>query len=335
MFSALFLFALLGWYAVSAMQGVETYEKEFLEWMHKHSISFLSLGEFKYRLQVFAKNHELIQSHNGKNLPYKLGHNEFSHMTLSEFRDHFRIGSTRPGFLRKAPRDIYQASNDDISSLPAEVDWVAKGAVTDVKNQGQCGSCWTFSAVGALEGAFYLKHGTLVDFSEQELVSCDDSDSGCNGGLMDSAFAWIQKHNGLCTDKDFPYTSGTGSTGTCPDTPCKVVPGSAPKSYKDVKAESVSSLMSAVSKQPVSIAIEADQFAFQFYHSGVLSGSCGQNLDHGVLLVGYGTDDDSGLNYWKVKNSWGSGWGMNGYILIERGTDDLCGVLAEPSFPIL
>lgn len=222
----------------------------------------------------------------------------------------------------------------DLKSLPSSVDWVSAGAVTPVKNQGSCGSCWTFSTTGSLEGAYFLKYGTLLSFSEQELVSCDTTDSGCNGGWMDTAFDWVKANGGITTEDQYPYSSGGGSSGACVSTGYTNVAKVAPSSYTDVTANSVSALMSAVAQQPVSIAIQANQVAFQSYSSGVLTGRCGTNLDHGVLVVGYGTYTD-GTDYWKVKNSWGSTWGMDGYILIERSDADLCGVLDAASYPTL
>jgi len=219
----------------------------------------------------------------------------------------------------------------------------AAGAVTGVKDQGQCGSCWSFSTTGALEGAYEIKYGTLNSYSEQNLVDRDNKqnggkDSGCNGGLMDYAFSWTQKNGGICTEAAYPYTSGTTKTaGTCQQSKCTKDPKVAPKSFTDVAKNSDSALMSAIAKQPVSIAIEADQQAFQLYKSGVFTAACGTNLDHGVLAVGYGTQ--SGQDYYKVKNSWGTSWGMNGYILLARGvsqTQGQCGILSgPPSYPNL
>jgi C1A family cysteine protease len=186
-----------------------------------------------------------------------------------------------------------------------------------------------------MEGAYQIKSGTLLSLSEQELVSCDKKDNGCNGGWMDDAFQYVMNNKGLSSEEDYPYTSGnTGKDGTC-DTSIQSksdIAAVTPSSFTDVKSGSVSALESAVAKQPVSIAIQANQPAFQFYQEGVLTGKCGQRLDHGVLAVGYGTWTD-GTNYWKVKNSWGSSWGMDGYILIEKSDADLCGVLDAASYP--
>jgi len=232
--------------------------------------------------------------------------------------------------LRKNP-DGPMHTDEDVSSLGATVDWTTgKVAVTPVKNQGNCGSCWSFSATGAMEGAYMIAKNSLPSFSEQALVSCDTAgnDKGCSGGWMDDAFKFAMSKGGLPTESAYPYTSGSsGANGACKSwTPYT---GSKPSGFTDVTPKNVNALMTAVAKKPVSIAIQANQAAFQSYKSGVLTGTCGQRLDHGVLLVGYGTD---GVDYWKVKNSWGTTWGEKGYIRIKKGSDDLCGVLDAPSY---
>jgi len=190
------------------------------------------------------------------------------------------------------------------TEVAASIDWVAKGAVTPVKNQQSCGSCWAFSTTGSIEGAYFVATNKLVSLSEEDLVQCDDNgDQGCQGGLMDNAFQWVES-NGIAAEGAYPYTSGGGTTGTC-NTQKKSQPVVTITGYNDVPAKDEDALKAAVSKQPVSVAIEADKNAFQFYSGGVLDNSaCGTNLDHGVLLVGYGTE--GGKDYWKVKNSWGA-----------------------------
>ncbi len=313
----------------------EVYEKMFFDWMEKHGIQFNNGAEFVKRLAVFADNVDYIETHNSENSSFKLGLNHFSHLTFNEFLDQTKIGGARVPNLRRGAENPLHAAPVDSSSLPTEVDWVSKGAVTPVKDQGNCGSCWSFSTTGALESAYFNKYGSLKSFSEQHLVSCDTTDLGCNGGWMDDAFTWVKKNGGICYEGDYPYTSGsTGKSGSCNANSCSADSKVAPASFTDVTPKNVNALMSAVAQQTVSIAIQANQRAFQHYTSGVLTGSCGQNLDHGVLLVGYGTWTD-GTPYWKVKNSWGPSWGMDGYILIERSASDLCGVLDAPSYPNL
>jgi len=307
----------------------DTYEAAFAEHMQKYGLQFKDGAEFVSRLQIFADNYDMIEAHNNGNSSYKMGINKFSHMTLAEFQEATHTGGVRPPMLRK--NNKLHAAPADVSALPASVDWSTTGAVTPVKNQGSCGSCWSFSATGGMEGAYWVKYGKSVSLSEQQLVSCDTVDLGCNGGWMDDAFTFATQNGGLCTETDYPYTSGTGANPACKTT-CAEVANSAPTGFYDVAAGDVNALMSAVAQQPVSVAIQANQVAFQTYSSGVLTGKCGQRLDHGVLAVGYGTWTD-GTPYWKVKNSWGPDWGQDGYILIERSDADLCGILDAASYP--
>jgi C1A family cysteine protease len=188
-------------------------------------------------------------------------------MSFQQWREYIHLGLMRPS-NKTAPARIHRAPSD-LTKLPKSVDWVTDGAVTPVKDQGQCGSCWSFSTTGALEGAFKRKYGNLVSLSEQNLVDCDDTwhggeDHGCNGGLMDNAFNFIEKNGGICSEADYPYVSGTTmKEGKCQQRSCTKVIGTAPTSFTDVEANSEAALMSAVAQQPVSIAIEADQQDFQ------------------------------------------------------------------------
>jgi len=315
------------------------YESKFFDWMSIHNVKVASGERFVHMLENFANNEDIIQAHNSGNSTFKLGHNQFSAMTVQEWREAVHLGLGKPSSDDKAT-NIHQASN---AALPASVDWTTvANVVTPVKDQGQCGSCWSFSTTGALEGAVGIKYpGQLptTGYSEQQLVDCDYGilkNLGCNGGLMDKAFSWIQGQGGLCTEANYPYTSGTTKkNGSCQT--CSKDAKSAVKSYTDVAA-SDAALMSALAQQPVSVAIEADQSTFQLYASGVLTAACGTNLDHGVLAVGYGTLN--GQDYYKVKNSWGPSWGDAGFILLARGAGvqagGQCGILnGPPSYPVL
>mmetsp|Transcript_69891 Transcript_69891/g.194363 ORF Transcript_69891/g.194363 Transcript_69891/m.194363 type:complete len:345 (-) Transcript_69891:149-1183(-) len=320
------------------------YEAKFIDWLNKFEVKLENGAHFVKALENFITNDDHITEHNSKKSTYQLGHNKFSHMSVDEWREAVHLGISRPENRPKASK-VHTAPAGGKSSLPSEVDWVSSGAVTDVKDQGQCGSCWSFSTTGSLEGAYKLKTGTLKSFSEQNLVDCDTlrnggGDLGCNGGLYDTAYEWIQTNGGLCSEEDYPYISGTTKSRSedgC-NTSCSKDAAVTPVSYTDVETNSDEALMSALAQQPVSVAIQADQRDFQLYSSGVFTASCGTNLDHAVLAVGYGTLD--GEDYYKVKNSWGTGWGMDGYILMGRGDsyqkEGQCGILAgPPAYPTL
>merc|ERR1712061_819625 len=206
---------------------------------------------------------------------------------------------------------------------PASMDWSTKGAVTPIKNQGQCGSCWAFSSTGGTEGSWEIATGSLVSLSEQQLVDCSKQNSGCNGGLMDYAFSFYLTTS-IASESSYPYTARDGS---CKSSYTAAIPQGGVTGYKDVSSSS-SALMSAINQQPISVAVQADQSAFQRYSGGIVTSGCGTNLDHGVLAVGL----DTGGGYYLVKNSWGSSWGDNGYLKIST-SGNVCGIHSQPSYP--
>jgi len=307
----------------------------FHEWSVVNGRTYLTPTERDYRESVYKMNVRKIARHNNRRLSWKMGVNKFADMTKKEFSEVY----LNNGYYNETTRPVrdynwYYAFVNP-STLPSSVDWTTKGAVTPVKNQQQCGSCWAFSSTGALEGAWFVKHGVLANLSEQQLVDCSvpQGNQGCNGGLMDSAFQYVIK-NGLTTEAAYPYTATGPNTCVAAGLPVVVTASS----FKDVPTNSDSALMAAVVQQPVSVAVEADQNSFQFYSSGVLTASCGTNLDHGVLVVGYGAA--TGLDYYKVKNSWGADWGESGYIRLARGASyndgaGQCGILMDPSYPVV
>ena len=309
-------------------EGDHVFEwKEFTNFQERFSKKYLSLEEMEARFSVFRENFRNIKQHNNDlTQNFTMGVNQFTDLTPEEFKAQMIRGL-------KAPVGSFGCGtfSNSASGAPASIDWRTKGAVTTVKDQGQCGSCWTFSSTGAMEGAWAIAKGQLIDLAEQELVDCAGlkyGSMGCNGGQMEGAFKFIIE-NGQCAASSYPYTA---KDGTCHS--CSAVAHAT--SCSDVKPNDQLSLKAAVAKQPVAVAIEADTKYFQSYSGGVLtSSSCGTSLDHGVLAVGYG--EENGQKYWLVKNSWGTSWGEQGYVKIGRSesTNDagICGIAMDPSFP--
>jgi len=326
----------------------------FHNWVETHAKEYTTEEEMMTRLQIWMDNHDQIEAHN-KKFPkpkFTLGHNEYSDLTNDEFNQRFKLGkySGVAGSKKENAQNIvnekaevktarHLAEDQLPLELPDYVNWISMGGVTPVKNQGACGSCWAFSTTGALEGAKFVKTGELVPLSEQNLLDCDHEDLGCNGGLMDNAFKFDEKSGGLCSEDDYPYEAKQGKE--CNPMNCTDVPGSLVQTFYDVPAGEEKSLLAALAMQPISVAIQADQFVFQFYKGGVLTDdSCGKRaqLDHGVLAVGYGSDLETNEPYFVVKNSWGETWGESGYIRMSRSSENefgMCGILKMASYPVV
>jgi len=307
----LFVFAL----ALAASQALHL-DTEWEAFKVKYGKGFLSATHHDERKSIFAANLERIEKHNAEHAEgkhsYWLGVNQFADLTNDEFVD------LHTGFAA-VPTGLETADLSNVAA-PSSYDWRDHGAVTPVKNQGQCGSCWAFSTTGTVEGAIFIASGNLVSLSEQNLMDCDSNNNACNGGNPYMALEYIIQNGGIDTEADYPYQMAKGY--------CKY---SNSNSYaitgaKRVSFGSESALKSAVAQVPVSVAIDASHYSFQLYQGGVYDEpSCSSyQLDHGVLAVGYGSE--SGKDYWIVKNSWGAAWGEAGYIKMSRGKSNQCGI---------
>lgn len=298
----------------------------FAQWKVSHKREYSSPSEMLYRLGVFYKAFITVRDHNNSKAAYKMALNHFADVTEEEFL----IKNTGYGFsTRTKSFNFEQAPNAN----PPSIDWTTKGAVNAVKNQGQCGSCWAFSATANMEGVNQILNGKLLNLSEQQLVDCSQAygNYGCNGGLMDNAFKYVKDH-GITTTDVYPYKA---VDQTCKYDP-KTSSGITVTGFTDVPSNNCAALETFVAARPTSVAIAANKI--MYYSSGVFQDmSCGTQLNHGVTAVGYGTDN--GTPFWKVRNSWGANWGEAGYIRMIKNinTSDagICGICMDSSSAII
>ncbi|GBL74643.1 Cathepsin L [Araneus ventricosus] len=289
-------------------------------------------SEEPIRRRIWELSVLAVQTHN---LEASLNMHSFT-IGINHFSDRLMHEYVTMNGLKKVNRP----SNSTFSShflapenanYPDSVDWRKEGFVTGVKDQKDCGSCWAFSATGSLEGQHKRKTGKLVSLSEQNLIDCStlEGNSGCNGGLIDYAFDYIKKH-GIDTEKSYPYMAK--------DQQChfnKQNVGAILTGYVDIPENDEEALKKAVATVgPVSVAINAKGYGFTFYKSGIYEvPKCDpNNLNHAVLIVGYGSEN--GKDYWILKNSWGTSWGEHGYAKFARNKN-MCGIAALASYPLV
>ncbi|XP_047102105.1 cathepsin L [Schistocerca piceifrons] len=328
---------------VAGAQAVAFFDLFLEEWNTfklKHGKKYLSPIEEKFRMKIFMENKKRIAQHNAAfergEVSYQLELNKFGDLLAHEF------GATYNGFNKTRNAKLRESLGIRGSTfippanvnVPPYMDWRKHGAVTEVKNQGSCGSCWAFSSTGALEGQHFRKAGYLTSLSEQNLIDCSHKygNQGCNGGLMDQAFTYVRDNRGIDTEESYPYE---GDDDKCRFKRIDV--GADDTGFVDIPQGDEEQLKVAVATVgPISVAIDAGHDSFQFYSKGVYyEPQCSsENLDHGVLVVGYGTTED-GVQYWLVKNSWGPEWGEDGYIKMARNRDNNCGIASSASYPLV
>jgi cathepsin L len=299
-----------------------------------HEKQYSSVAEETNRRNIWEANVAKIRQHNleadlGMHT-YTLGMNRYGDLTNEEFKKQmngFKASTETSTF----DRHTFLAPSNVV--IPATVDWRKEGYVTPIKDQGQCGSCWAFSATGSLEGQTFAKTKTLPSLSEQNLVDCSGKfgNMGCNGGLMDSAFQYIKSNKGIDTEASYPYEAVDGK---CRFKKADV--GATDTGFVDIKAQNETDLQAAIATVgPISVAIDASHSSFQLYKSGIYNepDCSATQLDHGVLAVGY--DASGSQEYYIVKNSWGTSWGSEGYIWMSRNKQNQCGIATMASYPLV
>ncbi|XP_049468205.1 procathepsin L-like [Panthera uncia] len=333
MHPSLFLAALCLGIASAAPQLNQSLDELWSQWKATHR-KLYDMDEEGWRKEVWEKNMKMIRQHNwehsqGKH-SFTVAMNGFGDMTNEESKqvmNGLQMQKHKKGKVFQAPL---------FAKIPSSVDWREKGYVTPVKDQGPCGSCWAFSATGALEGQMFRKTGKLVSLSEQNLVDCSQAEGneGCNGGLMNNAFQYVKDNGGLDSEESYPYHAQ--------DESCKYKPQDSAANdtgFFDIPQQEKALMVAVATKGPISVGIDASHFTFQFYHEGIYyDPDCSsEDLDHGVLVIGYGTEIGQSINntYWIVKNSWGANWGIDGYIKMAKDRKNHCGIATMASFPVV
>lgn len=318
------------------------YESQFDAWRQRYNKHYSSQQEKQDHFKAFKRNFDTVQETNAKGLHFKLELNAFADIAPEDFA--LSHGTARPRDSKQAFQGAALLGQHEPTgnSLPSSVDWYASGAVTPVQNQGTCGACWAFATTAAIEGAWFLatkanKTQQLLKLSEQQLVDCSgNTGMDCHGGRIDIALQYMaQLKQPVCTEGSYPYAM---QDQKCREQGCTqgIFPGGI-VGIKNVQEGDEAALMDAVAQQPTATSISADQI-FQLYSSGIFKQECGQQIDHAVLIVGYGTEND--VDYWTIKNSWGTQWGEDGFGRIRRGggmygPDGECKILTEPVYPVV
>ncbi|GJT36438.1 putative peptidase C1A [Tanacetum coccineum] len=318
-------------YHEKELESEEGLQGMYDRWRSHHKVEQKSPERFN----VFKTNVQHVHNTNKMNKPYKLGLNMFADLTNQERISMYSDSKIGHKYALMGPRKPNLSfTYENATNIPPKMDWRCHNAVTPPKSQGQCGSCWAFAAVAAVEGINAIRTGQLIPLSEQQLVDCDNKgrNNGCNGGLYCEAFKFITEHGGLATEASYPYTMKREECDKSKFGHHSVTLDGSEYIPKDDEE----SLLKAVAHQPVVIAMDPSHPDYGFYKEGVLTGECGMNLIHAMTIVGY-DETPEGLKYWIVKNSWGQGWGEKGYIRMQRGVNPpygLCGINSACNIPL-
>lgn len=307
----------------------------FEEWLIKHKKVYNALGEKAKRFEIFKNNLMFIDDHNSRypNKTYTLGLNVFADLTDNEYQSKYlasRINKKRMSLASRNSDGVEYVHKVGSESLPDSVDWRSKGIVLPIENQGECGSCWAFSAICSVEGIYAQRTGKLISLSKQELVDCSPNSEGCDGGDYEDAFEYITFY-GISSEQSYPYEAEDGDCQLEDKTKVVQIDG-----YYEVTKNDEKVLQKSVSDQIISVSIKANSTEFKLYTSGIFNGKCGDELDHSINIIGYGSEDN--VDYWLVRNSWGTEWGEDGYIRIIRNSKNReghCGIAIEPFYPFI
>ncbi|XP_050224496.1 ervatamin-B-like [Mercurialis annua] len=331
-FATLSLITLL-WCNLTSAYSSRSISKLFETWTKQNAKTYASEEEKLHRLKVFEDNFKFVTDHNSQpNTSYTLALNAFADLSSEEFAAS-RLGLGHPSASDSADLLRHRVPfPDTVGVIPPSMDWRREGAVTEVKDQGNCNSCWIFSGIGAIEGINKIATGSLVDLSEQELVDCNGFARGCDPGWVANAYKFAIKNRGIDTESDYPYKARHMQCQKDKlNNRAAAIDGYAKVPYGNEDA-----LLKAVAIQPVSVLICASDTTFQFYSKGFFTGPCCKGTNHAVLIVAYGTENET--DYWIIKNSWGKRWGINGYMFMKRNTGDsrgMCDINLWGTIPII